>query len=51
MGDFGEHVDEVIFGQILEMDDDENERDFSMPLVSGFFDQAKETFREMDEAV
>lgn len=43
-------VDRSTFDQILEMDDDE-EREFSRAIVFGFFDQAEETFRQMEESV
>jgi len=48
---FGDHVDDAIFGQILEMDDNEDERDFSDPLVSNFFEQASDTFDKMQAAL
>lgn len=48
MPDFGDHVDDSIFSQILEMDESKEERDFSAPLVFGFFDQASETFKKME---
>ncbi|KAL2256609.1 hypothetical protein VTK26DRAFT_1417 [Humicola hyalothermophila] len=51
MPDFGEHVEREIFDQILEMDESDGERDFSEPLVMGFFEQASETFGKMDEAL
>ncbi|KAK3387214.1 signal transduction histidine kinase [Podospora didyma] len=51
MPDFGDHVDNGIFSQILEMDESETDRDFSGPLVINFFDQADETFDKMDKAV
>ncbi|KAL2139536.1 hypothetical protein VTI28DRAFT_5072 [Corynascus sepedonium] len=51
MPDFGDHVDDAIFGQILEMDESEEERDFSAPLVFNFFEQANETFEKMDTAL
>lgn len=51
MADFGDHVDDTIFSQILEMDDSEAERDFSAPLVLNFFEQAAETFEKMDRAL
>lgn len=51
MPDFGDHVDNAIFSQILEMDDSEEDRDFSAPLVLGFFEQAVETFGKMDAAL
>jgi len=50
MVDFGEHVDQATFSQILEMDEDES-HDFSQPLVLNFFEQADETFEKMDVAV
>lgn len=43
-------VDRSTFDQILEMDDDD-EREFSKAIVFGFFDQAEETFRQMEESV
>ena len=51
MPDLGDGVDLSIFSQILEMDESEEEREFSKPLVSGFFVQAEETFVKMDEAL
>lgn len=48
MPDFGEHVDNGIFEQILEMDDDDK-REFSKSLVTNFFDQAEETFVKIEE--
>lgn len=38
----------MTFEQILEMDDDEEERDFSKSIVFGFFEQAENTFKNMD---
>lgn len=46
---FGEHVDLNTFSQILEMD--EEDHDFSKPLVDNFFEQAEETFGQMDAAL
>lgn len=43
-------IDRSTFDQILEMDDDE-EREFSRAIVFGFFDQAEDTFRQMEESV
>ena len=37
------------FEQILEMDDDEDDREFSKSIVYGFFDQAENTFQRMDD--
>jgi osomolarity two-component system phosphorelay intermediate protein YPD1 len=51
MPDFGDNVDVSTFNQILEMDDDESDRDFSKPLVFNFFEQAEETFDKMDKAL
>ncbi|KAK3371693.1 signal transduction histidine kinase [Lasiosphaeria ovina] len=51
MPDFGDHVDNTIFSQILEMDESEADRDFSGPLVLNFFEQAIETFQKMEDAL
>ncbi len=51
MADFGDAVDNGIFSQILEMDDSEEDRDFSKPLVLKFFEQAEDTFAQMDKAL
>lgn len=51
MPNFGDHVDNGIFSQILEMDDSEADRDFSKPLVLNFFEQAQDTFTKMDDAL
>ncbi|KAL9128305.1 MAG: hypothetical protein Q9217_002983 [Psora testacea] len=47
----GETVDHATFEQILEMDDDEDEREFSRSIVFGFFEQAGNTFAGMDKAL
>ncbi|KAK8107772.1 hpt domain-containing protein [Apiospora kogelbergensis] len=47
----GDAIDIVTFGQILEMDDSEDDREFSQSIVFGFFEQAEETFDKMDEAL
>jgi len=39
------------FHQILEMDDDPEERDFSKSIVTDFFEQAETTFDKMDDAL
>jgi hypothetical protein len=39
------------FQQILEMDDDEDERDFSKSIVYDFFEQAEHTFEQMQDAL
>ncbi len=49
--EFGDSVDMITFSQILEMDESEEEREFSKPLVLGFFEQAEETFDKMDKAL
>lgn len=38
------------FSQILELDEDEDDHDFSRPMVYDYFEQAEKTFGEMDEA-
>ncbi|KAI5818117.1 osomolarity two-component system, phosphorelay intermediate protein YPD1, partial [Pyronema omphalodes] len=43
-------IDMATFEQILEMDDDD-EKEFSRAIVSGFLEQAHETFGKMDEAL
>lgn len=48
--DDGPLVDMETFGQLLEMDDDE-EHSFSKSLTWDYFDQAVTTFKEMDAAV
>ncbi|KAF1826279.1 histidine-phosphotransfer domain, HPT domain-containing protein [Dissoconium aciculare CBS 342.82] len=48
---FGDVIDGPTFEQILEMDDDEEERDFSTSIVFDFFDQAKVTFKNLDKAL
>ncbi|CAF9916122.1 MAG: hypothetical protein HETSPECPRED_002767 [Heterodermia speciosa] len=51
LSDLGDSIDIATFEQILEMDDDEDERDFSKGIVFGFFDQAEQTFQRMDKAL
>ncbi|KAK4122925.1 histidine-phosphotransfer domain, HPT domain-containing protein [Parathielavia appendiculata] len=51
MPEFGDDVDNELFSQILEMDESEEDRDFSAPLVLNFFEQAEETFAKMQEAL
>jgi len=48
---FGDVIDGPTFEQILEMDDDDEERDFSTSIVFDFFDQAKATFKNLDKAL
>lgn len=47
----GENIDASTFEQILEMDDDEEEREFSRSIVYDFFTQADATFQKMDTAL
>lgn len=49
--DLGDAIDIVTFSQILEMDDSEDDREFSKSIVFGFFEQAEETFENMDTAL
>lgn len=49
--DLGDSIDAVTFEQILEMDDDEDDREFSHSIVFGFFEQAEQTFEKMDLAL
>ncbi|KAI0513208.1 hpt domain-containing protein [Xylaria bambusicola] len=49
--DLGDAIDILTFSQILEMDDSEDDREFSRSIVFGFFEQAQETFEKMDEAL
>jgi len=49
--DLGENIDAATFEQILEMDDDEDDREFSRSIVFGFFEQAEQTFDQMETAL
>jgi len=40
-----------IFGQLLEMDDDDSDREFSKSLASNYMDQAEASLKEMEEAL
>lgn len=51
LSDIGGSIDMDTFGQILEMDDSEDDRDFSSTIVFEFFDQAKDMFKQMDAAL
>jgi osomolarity two-component system phosphorelay intermediate protein YPD1 len=44
-------IDASTFEQILEMDEDEDEREFSKSIVYDFFTQAEGTFVKMDTSV
>jgi len=48
---FGDEIDGATFEQILEMDDDDEERDFSKSIVFDFFQQADNTFVDMAKAL
>lgn len=39
------------FEQILDMDDEEEDKEFSRGIVLGFLDQAEQTFDKMDESM
>ena len=49
--DCGDSIDQLTFEQILEMDDDEDEREFSKSIVYGFFEQAEGTFEKMNKSL
>ena len=49
--DCGDSIDQLTFEQILEMDDDEEDREFSKSIVYGFFEQAEATFEKMDASL
>lgn len=51
MPEFGDSIDTATFEQILEMDDDEEEREFSKSIVYDFFQQAESTFQKMDASL
>ncbi|KAL1997804.1 hypothetical protein VTN02DRAFT_719 [Thermoascus thermophilus] len=48
---YSDIIDRATFDQILEMDDDEEEREFSRGIVYGFFEQAESTFDKMEKAL
>ena len=49
--DCGDSIDPMIFEQILEMDDDEEDREFSRSIVYGFFEQVEVTFKKMESSL
>lgn len=51
VADLGDSIDALTFEQILEMDDEEDDREFSRSIVFGFFEQAEQTFKKMDDAL
>lgn len=50
LSDFGDRMDQSTFEQILEMDDDDD-KEFSKSIVYGFFEQADNTFKKMEDAL
>ena len=50
MPDWGDAIDAETFEQVLEMDDDET-REFSREIVLNFFDQARQTFEDMESSM
>ena len=46
--EFGDNIDSSTFEQILEMDEDDTNHEFSKGIVFGFFEQAEATFEKMD---
>ncbi|KAJ3400925.1 hypothetical protein HDV05_000758 [Chytridiales sp. JEL 0842] len=44
-------IDHNIFDQLLEMDDDEVEREFSKGIVLNYFEQAETTFADMNTGI
>jgi osomolarity two-component system phosphorelay intermediate protein YPD1 len=44
-------IEEPVFQQILDMDDDDDNNEFSRSIVYDFFDQAQTTFDKMDQAL
>ncbi|KAE8310365.1 signal transduction histidine kinase [Aspergillus transmontanensis] len=51
LDDMKDHIDQSTFEQILEMDDEPDDRDFSKGIVVGFFEQAESTFEKMEQAL
>lgn len=51
LSEYSDAIDQATFEQILEMDDDEDEREFSKSIVYDFFTQAEGTFEKMDKNV
>jgi len=49
--DFGDNVDMATFEQILDMDEEPGDREFSQGIVFDFFNQAEDTFKSMDDDV
>ncbi|OGM43063.1 phosphotransmitter protein Ypd1 [Aspergillus bombycis] len=51
LSDMKDSIDQTTFEQILEMDDEDDDMDFSKGIVFGFFDQAETTFKKMEKAL
>lgn len=49
--DFGDNVEMSTFEQILDMDDEDDEKGFSRTIVYGFLEQAEQTFDKMDASL
>jgi hypothetical protein len=39
------------FNQILELDEEDESREFSLGMVNAYFEQVEKTFEEMEEAM
>lgn len=46
-----DYIDWSIFSQILEMDEDEDEHDFSSGIILNYFEQAETTFDQIQTAL
>ncbi|KAG6812574.1 hypothetical protein H0H92_002226 [Tricholoma furcatifolium] len=46
-----EIIDMETFDQIIELDDEDSSHEFSKEMVSAYFDQAKQTFADIDAAL
>ncbi|KAJ3035123.1 hypothetical protein HDV00_004294 [Rhizophlyctis rosea] len=44
-------IDHTIFDQLLEMDEEDEERTFSKEIVVNYFEQAESTFANMDDSL
>lgn len=44
-------LDQSTFDQVLEMDEDDEDREFSKSIVFGFFEQAEATFDKMKSSM
>ena len=51
MADVPDVIDHAVFDQLLEMDEEDKEREFSKGIVVNYFEQAETTFANMDEAL